>query len=143
MTSQRPSFDPERMAAAADPRLEPRSMTVTQLNALVKRVLGGGLPQTIQLIAQVSNVSRPASGHYYFTLKDDRSEIRAVMWKSAAAGVKFKLEDGMEVIATGGVDVYEPRGQYQFQVRRLEPRGVGELELRFRQLCEKLKAEGH
>jgi len=117
-------------------------MTVSQLNALVKRVLGNELPMTIHLLGQISNLSRAGSGHVYFTLKDDKSEIRAVMWRSSAAAVKFKITNGMEVVATGSVDVYEPRGQYTFQVRRLEPKGVGSLELAFRQLHEKLGREG-
>jgi exodeoxyribonuclease VII large subunit len=142
MSSERPVFDPSRMAARENPALAARSMTVSQLNAMVKRVLGGALPGTIHLLGQLSNVSRPSSGHLYFTIKDDRSEVRAVMWKSAAAGLKFKIEDGLEVIATGSVDVYEPRGQYQFQVRKLEPKGVGDLELAFRQLQERLGREG-
>lgn len=142
MSSQRPIFDPNRMAAPEDARLVPRSMTVSQLNAAVKRLVSAGLPATIHLIGQISNVSRPSSGHLYFTLKDDKSEVRAVMWRSAAATMKFKLEDGMEVVATGSVDVYEPRGQYQFNARKLEPKGVGNLELAFRQLHERLSAEG-
>lgn len=142
MASQRPIFDPSRMAAREDANLATRSMTVSQLNALVKRVLGANLPATIHLIGQVSSISRPGSGHWYFTIKDDRSEIRAVMWRSATAAVKFKVEDGMEVVATGSVDVYEVRGQYQFQVRKLEPKGVGHLELAFRQLHERLTKEG-
>jgi len=142
MAAQRPIFDPARMAAKEEPALAARSMTVTQLNALVKRVLGNGLPATIHLTGQISNYSRPGSGHLYFTLKDENSEVRAVMWKTAATTVKFKIEDGMEVVATGGVDVYEPRGQYQFYVRKLEPKGVGNLELAFRQLYDRLSREG-
>ncbi|HOM50270.1 MAG TPA: exodeoxyribonuclease VII large subunit [Phycisphaerae bacterium] len=142
MAAQRPIFDPTRMAAKEDANLAPRSLTVSQLNALVKRVLGTGLPATIHLVGQISNVSRPTSGHLYFTLKDERSEVRAVMWRSSAVGLKFEIEDGMEVVATGSVDVYEPRGQYQFYVRKLEPKGVGNLELAFRQLYERLAKEG-
>ncbi len=142
MTAERPIFDPQRMAAREDASLAPRTMTVGQLNAMVKRALGASLPANILLLGQVSNLTRPGSGHLYFTLKDDRSEVRAVMWKSSAASLKFKVEDGLEVIATGSVDVYEPRGQYQFQVRKLEPKGVGNLELAFRQLHVKLSAEG-
>lgn len=142
MGSQRPIFDPQRMTAQPDEKLAPRRLTVSQLNALVKRVLGGNMPANIQLVGQISNCSRPGSGHLYLTLKDDRAEVRAVMWKSAATGVKFKIEDGLEVIATGNVDVYEPRGQYQFYIRKLEPKGVGDLELAFRQLRARLEAEG-
>jgi exodeoxyribonuclease VII large subunit len=78
----------------------------------------------------------------YFTLKDETSEVRCVMWRSSARSLRFRPADGLEVLATGSVDVYEPRGQYQLYVRRLEPRGVGALELAFRQLKERLEEEG-
>ncbi|MEP0841898.1 MAG: exodeoxyribonuclease VII large subunit [Phycisphaerae bacterium] len=141
MASERPLFSqpsPVPPPAAGGPRL----LTVSQLNALIQRVLGDHLPGTIHLVGQISNFTRHGSGHLYLTLKDDGGEIRAVMWKSAAAGLKFKPADGLEVVATGHVDVYAARGQYQFQIRRLEPRGVGALELAFRQLHEKLGREG-
>jgi exodeoxyribonuclease VII large subunit len=120
----------------------PQEVTVSQLNLILKRILGETLPQTIHLVGEISNLTRAASGHLYLTLKDDRSEIRGVMWRSAASKLKFVPEDGLEVIATGHIDVYEPRGQYQFYVRRLQPRGQGALELAFRQLCDRLTAEG-
>lgn len=142
MAAERPIFDPDRMAVPQDASLTPRTLTVSQLNAMIKRVLGDHLPSTIHLVGEISNLSRPASGHLYLTLKDDRSEIRAVMWRSSASVLKFKPTDGLEVIATGFVDVYEPRGQCQFCIRRLEPRGVGALELAFRQLRERLWREG-
>ncbi|NLX13000.1 MAG: exodeoxyribonuclease VII large subunit [Phycisphaerales bacterium] len=118
------------------------AMTVSQLNATIKRALADHLPGTIHLTGEISNLTRPASGHLYLTLKDESSEIRAVMWRSAVASLKFKPADGLQVIATGSVDVYEPRGQYQFYIRKLEPRGVGALELAFRQLCDRLSREG-
>ncbi len=120
----------------------PATMTVSQLNAAIKRALADRLPSTIHLVGEISNLTRPASGHLYLTLKDENSEIRAVMWRSAVTGLKFKPTDGLQVIATGCVDVYEPRGQYQFYIRKLEPRGVGALELAFRQLCDRLAREG-
>lgn len=117
-------------------------LTVSQLTALIRGALVDHLPATLMVMGELSNVSRPASGHLYFTLKDSGSEARCVMWRSAAAGMRFRPVDGLAVIATGGVDVYEPRGQVQFYVRKLEPRGVGALELAFRQLREKLQKEG-
>lgn len=120
----------------------PRLLTVSGLNSLIKRVLGDNLPGTIHLVGEISNLSRHSSGHLYLTLKDDQGEIKAVMWKSSAAQLKFKPADGLEVVATGYVDVYGPRGQYQFYISKLEPRGVGALELAFRQLREKLEREG-
>lgn len=141
MAAQPPLFDPSRMAApAAAPA--PRVMTVTQLNLLIKRVIGDHLPGTIHVVGQISNCCRHTSGHLYLTLKDERSEIRAVMWKSTAASLKFRPEDGLEVVATGSIDVFENRGQYQFYIRSLEPRGTGALELAFRQLRDRLAKEG-
>ncbi len=91
---------------------------------------------------ELSNVTRAGSGHVYFTLKDDRSQIRGVIWKRAAAGLRFKLADGLAVLATGPVEVYAARGSVQLIVEHLVPRGVGELELAFRQLQQKLQTEG-
>ncbi|GMU19989.1 MAG: hypothetical protein AMXMBFR13_00900 [Phycisphaerae bacterium] len=141
MASQRPVFDPTRIAPPTVPA-GPKLLTVSQLNSLIKGVLADALPGTIHLVGEISNFARHGSGHLYLTIKDDTSEIRAVMWRSAAAPLKFKPQDGLEVVATGYVDVYETRGQYQFYIRRLEPRGVGALELAFRQLYEKLAREG-
>src|SRR6185369_5509014 len=82
------------------------------------------------------------SGHYYLSLKDDSAQIRAVIWKNTAARLRFDVHDGLEVVATGPVEVYEARGTYQLVIEQLMPQGVGALELAFRQMCEKLKAEG-
>ncbi|MBP7933241.1 MAG: exodeoxyribonuclease VII large subunit [Phycisphaerae bacterium] len=141
MTAQRPAFDPDRIRTPTAPPL-PRQVTVSQLTAAIKRTLADGLPGTIHLIGEISNFTRHTSGHLYLTLKDKGGEIRAVMWRSGAADLKFKPADGMAVIATGYVDFYENRGQCQFIIRRLEPRGTGALELAFRQLREQLEKEG-
>src|SRR5262245_15685415 len=117
-------------------------MTVSQLTALIRAALQKCVPEPLLVMGQLSNVSRPSSGHVYFTLKDAGSEVRCAMWRSSAVGLRFQPADGLAVIATGNVDVYEPRGQVQLYVRRLEPRGVGALELAFRQLRDKLAKEG-
>ncbi len=130
------------MTGLDKPAPAPATMTVSQLNAAIKRALADHLPGTVHLTGEISNLTRPASGHLYLTLKDESSEIRAVMWRSAVTSLKFKPADGLQVIATGSIDVYEPRGQYQFYIRKLEPRGVGALELAFRQLCDRLAREG-
>jgi exodeoxyribonuclease VII large subunit len=92
---------------------------------------------------EVSNVSdRQASGHLYFTMKDAGACINCVMWRDNASRLRFQLEDGLEVIATGRVTLYAPQGRYQLTVQRLEPAGRGALELAFRQLQAKLAAEG-
>jgi exodeoxyribonuclease VII large subunit len=100
------------------------------------------IPATLHVLGEIGDLSRPQSGHVYFSLKDAHSELRCVMWRSAAARLKFSPEPGMEVIATGGLDVYTPRGTYQLMVRKLEPRGVGALEVAFRQLRERLERAG-
>ena len=119
-----------------------RQMTVTQLTRLVQAAIKTELPPTVHVIGEISNFKRHSSGHLYFTLKDKASELACVVWRSDAGRLKFDPTDGLEVIATGGIDVFERSGRYQLYVRRLEPRGVGNLELAFRQLHEKLDREG-
>lgn len=143
----REPFDPTRITVPPEelPRAstEPgRPLTVSQLTRMVKRVLLEHLPASVVVAGELSNVSQPTSGHVYFTLKDASSEVRCVMWRSAAQRLRFEPQDGMEVLATGTIDVYEPRGQYQLYVRQLQPKGLGELELAFRRLREKLQREG-
>lgn len=160
----RPPFDPNKVKPESEPNLfgppppetpgsesaqdakpapaQPQIYSVSDLNRLVKGAINAALPGTLKVLGQLSNLSRPSGGHIYFTLKDETSEVRCVMWRSDAARIKFELEDGMEVIVSGEVDVYEPRGQYQFYARRIEPRGVGALEVAFRQLKERLEQEG-
>jgi exodeoxyribonuclease VII large subunit len=91
---------------------------------------------------EVSNFARPQSGHCYLTLKDDRAQVRAVMWRGVAVRLRFDLQDGLEVICRGRLDVYAPRGSYQLIIEDILPRGMGALELALRQLREKLGREG-
>ncbi len=137
-------FDPNRVRGPAPPPVPAvaNRLTVSQLTALVKQAVSLHLPATVHVIGQISNFKRHGSGHLYWTLKDEHSELSCVMWRSDASRTKFKPADGLEVIATGTVDVFERTGRYQLYVRKLEPRGVGALELAFRQLCEKLRAQG-
>jgi exodeoxyribonuclease VII large subunit len=128
------------MSVAAKP-LPPQMLTVSQLTAQIKDLLESAFP-SVWVSGEVSNFSRPQSGHCYFTLKDDQSQIRCVMWRGAAARLKFDMADGLEVICRGHLDVYGPRGSYQLVVEELQPKGVGALELALRKLCEKLAAEG-
>lgn len=138
--SGRLPFDPNRISPHRS--ADDTAVTVSQLTRMVKGAIEKGLSPRLHVLGELSNVSRPTSGHLYFTLKDASSEVRCVMWRSDAQSLKFDLADGLEVVATGSVDVYEPRGQYQLYVRRLEPRGVGALELAFAQLKERLSKEG-
>jgi len=140
----RPPFDPRLVKGDPEPPApDPHTpLTVSQLTRMVKRAIENHLPPTVYVIGQISNYKCHTSGHLYFVLKDEHCELSCVMWRSAAASMKFKPTDGLEVVATGQVDVFERSGRYQLYVRRLEPRGVGALELAFRQLCEKLQKEG-
>lgn len=126
----------EKRRGAAGP------LTVSQVTSLVADAIAAALPTTMHVVGELSNYKRHSSGHLYFTLKDAQSELSCVMWRSAAEKLKFDPADGLAVIATGGIEIFERAGRYQLYVRTLEPRGVGALELAFRQLCEKLEKEG-
>jgi len=119
----------------------PSVLTVGQLTFLVKDLLEAALP-TVWVSGEISNLSRPQSGHYYFTLKDADAQIRAVVWRTTAQWLRLDLHDGMDVVCEGGLEVYPPRGTYQLVVRQMHLKGIGALELRLRQLHAKLKAEG-
>ena len=119
----------------------PTVLSVSELTAQIKGLLEGTFPN-VWVNGEISDLSRPRSGHAYFTLKDDVAQIRAVIWRSTSAGLPFDLSDGLEVICGGNVDVYAPRGSYQLIVRQIEPKGLGAMQLAFRRLHVKLSAEG-
>lgn len=114
---------------------------VTELNLKIKRLLEESLP-FIWICGEISNLRRPSSGHCYFTLKDSRSQLGAVMFRAQAASLRFRPEDGQSVIGLGRVSVYEPRGSYQVIFEYLEPMGVGGLQIAFEKLKLKLFEEG-
>jgi len=116
--------------------------TVTQLNTLIKGALDNTLPGRFLLRGQISDWKRSSSGHCYFLLKDAAGQIPCVMWGGKAKLLKFSCENGIEVLATGSVDVYVPGGKYQFNAERLEPAGIGSLQLAFEQMRKRLEAEG-
>lgn len=116
-------------------------LSVFELTSQIKDLLEGNF-QSVWVSGEISNFSRPQSGHCYLTLKDERAQIRAVLWRTTASRLKFELEDGLEVMCQGDVDVYAPRGSYQLVIRQIEPKGIGALELALRKLKEKLTAEG-
>lgn len=119
-----------------------RPLTVRQVNALVNSVLSAALPAAFFIAGEISNFRTYDRGHAFFTLKEAGAELPCVLWKDALARLKFRPRDGMAVIARGGVKLYEPQGKLQLYVETLIPQGAGSLELAFRQLCEKLRAEG-
>ena len=115
--------------------------SVSDLNANIKALLEESFP-FVWIIGEMSNFRIPASGHYYFSLKDAASQISAVMFRGQQRKLKFEPEDGMSVIGMGRISVYEPRGTYQIILEYLEPSGVGALQIAFEQLKNKLADEG-
>ncbi len=120
---------------------ERRIYSVADLTAVVRELLEGAFPDA-WVSGEISNARRAPSGHWYFTLKDDRAQLRCVCFRQDALYLKIKPRDGIAVIARGRVGVYEARGEYQLYVEVIEPQGVGALQLAFEQLKKKLAAEG-
>jgi exodeoxyribonuclease VII large subunit len=123
-------------------RTEPPVRTVTQLTRLIRMSLEGAFAD-VRVEGEVSNLRIPASGHCYFTLKDENAQIQAIVWKTALRGLKVKPEEGMALRLTGSVTVFEKGGQYQISVRQAELRDAkGDLLRRFEALKARLQAEG-
>lgn len=91
---------------------------------------------------EISNLNQASSGHWYFSLKDEQAQIRAVVWRSTARVQRFRPRDGMQVLVRGGIKVYPPKGEYQLVVELLEPRGKGALQAAFEELKQRLEREG-
>src|SRR5882724_2903513 len=115
--------------------------TVSELTLGLKTVLEEAFP-AVWVEGEISNLRTPGSGHSYFTLKDEGAQLSAVLFRGRGRRVRFDLEDGMQVLVFGGLDVYAARGQYQLVVEMMEPQGLGALQLAFEQLKRKLEAEG-
>ncbi len=120
-------------------------LTVSQLNDTIKNLLEEAF-SFVWVEGEVSNLRKPQSGHTYFTLKDDKSQIRAVYFKqfgwSKNRPAEFELEEGLSVLCRARLSVYHPRGEYQLIVETVEPRGIGALQRAFEQLKAKLALEG-
>ncbi|MCP4376155.1 MAG: exodeoxyribonuclease VII large subunit [bacterium] len=141
-------FDPSKSTAASlsiGDASEPagsQAMSVSALLAGVKGALSDAYPGRVTVVGEISNFKFHSSGHMYFRLKDARTAVDVAMFKGRASKLKFTPADGMEVVIVGKVDLYEVRGQLQLYAERMTPCGAGALELAFRQLCDKLRAEG-
>ncbi len=120
---------------------QPRVYRVSELTREIQAVLESRF-DFVWIEGEISNFRAPLSGHYYLVLKDDKAQIRAVMFRMQARYLKFTPENGMKVIAQGRIGVYAPRGEYQIILDYLEPLGVGALALAFEQLKKKLAQEG-
>jgi exodeoxyribonuclease VII large subunit len=120
---------------------ERKVWTVSQLTTRIRELLTAAF-SSIWVEGEVSNFKEAQSGHLYFTLKDDSSQVKCVCFRNAAMRLKFRPEDGLKARVRGSISVYEPRGEYQIYVEHIEPVGVGELQLAFEQLKKKLGEEG-
>jgi exodeoxyribonuclease VII large subunit len=121
----------------------PQTFTVSKLTFLIRKLLEENETlQDVWVQGEISNLSRPASGHVYFTLKDSSASLKCVMWKTSAARLALPLRDGMEVEAHGRIGVYEVGGQYQLYADHIRPVGEGALYQEFLRLKAMLEAEG-
>jgi len=127
------------MPAATQPT--PRPLTVWELTCQIQDLLEAAFTE-VWVAGEISNFSRSPSGHCYLTLKDDRAQLRAVIWHGVATRLRYELHDGLKVICRGRIDLYPKRGSYQLVIADILPSGIGELELALRQLREKLAREG-
>jgi len=116
-------------------------LTVSELTGKIRDLLVRNFTD-ISVIGEISNCREAQSGHIYFTLKDDRAQVRCVLFKQQRRGIKFGPEDGLQVTVRGSISVYEQRGEYQIYIESLEPVGRGALQLAFEQLKKRLEAEG-
>ncbi len=121
--------------------MQPHIYSVTELTQNIKDLLEESF-SILWVAGEISNLSRPASGHFYFTLKDEKAQIRAVLFKGQARNLAFRLEDGLTIVGMGRISVYPPQGQYQVIFEMIEPKGRGALQLAFEQLKAKLAQEG-
>jgi len=121
--------------------LTPSYLTVSELSQTIRGALDRDVGE-VWVVGEISNFRIPPSGHLYFTLKDDKSQIGAVMFRRQGQGLAFQPEDGMEVLCFGRVSLYATRGDLQLYVEIMEPRGKGALYLAFEQLKQRLAAEG-
>ena len=122
---------------------ERSALSVTQLNGYIKLMMDNDdFLSSVAIRGEISNFKRHTSGHLYFTLKDERSEISAIMFRSAADRLGFVPKSGMTVVVYGKVSVYEASGKYQIYVSAMTDDGIGEMYRQFLLLKAKLEAEG-
>lgn len=120
---------------------EPKIFTVRELTREIKHLIESAFT-TVWVEGEISGFKHHHSGHMYFSLKDAEAVIKAAFFSRFNRGLKFDLKDGLQVVCLGKISVYEPRGDYQLYVERIEPKGLGALQMAFLQLKEKLAKEG-
>jgi len=135
-------FDPSRMSGppSATARDPDRPVPVAVLASMIDGALKSGLPASVRVIGEISNFNERT--HWYFRVKDEEAAVDCVMFASAAKRVRHRPENGHKVILTGRVEFYPKQGRTQLYVTALEPAGEGELERRFRELCDRLRERG-
>jgi exodeoxyribonuclease VII large subunit len=126
----------------ATPQDPTEILTVSALTAQIRSLLEGEFG-SVWVSGEISNLVRANSGHIYLSLKDERACLRSVLYRGIGLRLRFDPRDGMQVIARGRISVYEPRGEYQFAIEEIQPKGIGALELALQQLREKLQARGY
>ena len=136
-----PLFPPDPPRNPAPTRPDRDVYSVSRLNKEVRLLLESGLP-LLWLEGELSNFAAPASGHWYFSLKDSTAQVRCAMWRQRNTQVRFRPKDGMAVLVRARVGIYEPRGEYQLLVEHLEEAGEGALKREFEKLKARLAAEG-
>lgn len=123
---------------------EHKHQSVSQVTRQIKTLLETSPSlERVFIYGEISNFKHHSRGHMYFTLKDDRARISAVMFAGNNRALRFQPENGMKVFISGNISVYEPYGQYQLYVKQMEPDGIGQLYLAYEQLKGKLEREGY
>ncbi len=138
------SEDEQDAEALLEELMGPVIYSVSQLTAVIEEVLSEDpvLGDAVIVQGELSNLKRSARGHVYFTLKDESASISGILWASLARKLNFELEDGLEVYLTGKLEIYAPSGTYSIVGQKIEPVGIGSLQLAFQQIKERLEAEG-
>jgi exodeoxyribonuclease VII large subunit len=125
----------------AIPAPSPRVLSVGEVTFALRDLVAASFGEVL-VRGEVTGLRKAAAGHLYFTLKDAQAVLPCVLWRSTVARMKFRLDEGIEVVCRGGVDVYPPHGKYQLIVQEVSPLGVGALQLAFEQVRKRLEAEG-
>lgn len=120
---------------------EIKIISVTELNKLAKSLLENGIPK-LWIEGEISNLARPASGHIYFSLKDESSQIRCAWFKQRQSINANNISNGTKILALGKISLYQPRGEYQFIIEKMETAGEGDLKRKYEELKQKLFNEG-
>jgi exodeoxyribonuclease VII large subunit len=131
----------ESVSATAAPRSDRDIYSVSRLNREVKMLLERGFG-TLWLEAEISNLARPSSGHWYFSLKDSGAQVRCCMFRQRNMLCTFAVKDGQKVLVRARIGLYEPRGEFQLVIEHMEDAGFGALQRQFEQLAARLSAEG-